>query len=31
MVKVVKETTESTIVKRLEDVEILKSKGLNSG
>ena len=30
MVKVVKET-ESTIAKRLEDVEILKSKGLNSG
>lgn len=30
MVKVVKET-ESTIVKRLEDVEILKSKGLLSG
>lgn len=30
MVKVVKET-ESTIVKRLEDVEIFKSKGLNSG
>ena len=30
MVKVVKET-EITIVKRLEDVEILKSKGLNSG
>ena len=30
MVKVVKET-ESTIVKRLEDEEILKSKGLNSG
>lgn len=30
MVKVVKET-ESTIVKRLEDVEILKSNGLNSG